>query len=71
MSNVCSKFKNSETPQRYMTVDEAAIFLGISVATMNKDRIQKTHNFPFYRIGRAIRYSQAELIAWMERHRAV
>lgn len=53
---------------------QAAKLIGMSVAFLRADRYRghvgnRTVGPPFYRIGRAIRYSPPELLAWVASRR--
>ena len=50
----------------WMTVAEAATYLRCSQTFLNTDRLTRLHNIPFSRLGRHIRYSVADLDAWLE-----
>ncbi|WP_442869326.1 helix-turn-helix transcriptional regulator [Bradyrhizobium sp. CCBAU 45321] len=51
--------------ERYLTTKEAAAHIKSSTSTLSKRRL--TGDGPaFVRIGRAVRYRQADLDAWME-----
>lgn len=45
---------------------EAALFLGVSVATLAVWRSTGRHALPFIKVGRSVRYDQAVLSAWLE-----
>lgn len=53
---------------------EAAIYLGLSRATLRRGRMEgaragRCETPPFIRMGRAIRYLQADLDLWLQSHR--
>jgi len=50
---------------KYINVQDAANYLGVNAALLNKDRQKKNLQIFYYRIGRAIRYSIPELDKWM------
>ena len=45
----------------------AAEYLGISVSTLRRDRVQAVRTIPVINIGGAVRYSILALDAWIER----
>ena len=47
--------------------DQAALFLGVSVRTIQGWRVSGS-GCPYYKLGRAVRYSKAKLIEWMEQN---
>ena len=51
----------------WMTLSEAATYLRVSPAFLNKDRVYKRHGIPFSRIGSRIRYKKSELDAYLLR----
>ncbi len=48
---------------------DAAALLGCSQSKLNKARCSGTLRIPFVRIGRAIYYTKADVLAWLEQHR--
>lgn len=46
---------------------EAAAILDVAPGTLSVWRSTGRYNLPFVKIGRKVRYSRAELNAWMER----
>ena len=59
-----------DTPQSYLSTEEAARFLGCSPATLNADRCRRRWGVPFLRLGRRIVYDAAALRAWLEAQQA-
>ena len=55
-------------PHRLLTVTEAAAFIGRTKGWLDKARCYGSGP-PFYRIGRRILYSRAELRTWLSAHR--
>ena len=53
----------------YLTVQEAAEFLGLSYKTLNKWRLLGMDGPPYHRFGTAIRYRRDDLTEWARRHR--
>ena len=65
-----SEFVNA----RLMTENEAAEFIGMSRSFLAKSRMEgnrtgHTPGPPFVKIGRAVRYSGEDLLAWIAAHR--
>ena len=58
----------STWPAGLLTTPKAAAALGVSEQFLEQDRLTRRHGVPFVRVGRAIRYRQADLDAWVERH---
>ena len=59
---------------RLLTDPDAAKYIGMSVAFLRRSRSEgrranHTPGPPFIKIGRAIRYTVADLDAWLEKHR--
>jgi len=52
---------------KLLTPQEAAAFLGLSVATLNTWRCTKRYNLPFVKIGGSVRYMEADLQKFVER----
>lgn len=46
---------------------EAAQLLGVSPATLSVWRCTGRYNIPFVKVGRLVRYRQADLVAWLDR----
>lgn len=47
-----------------MSVEEAALYLKMKVSRLRYEVFKKS--IPFYKIGRSVRFSEADLIAWLE-----
>lgn len=54
---------------RRLTTAQAADFLGLSKATLEKDRVVGRLEIPFLKLGRRVLYDVSDLEAWMARHR--
>lgn len=52
--------------QRWLSVQQAAAYLGCSRNFLDKDRISRLHGIPFTKLGRHIRYDRVQLDAFME-----
>lgn len=52
--------------RRWLSVAEAAAYLGCSRNFLDKDRIGKLHGIRFSRLGRHVRYDRADLDAFLE-----
>lgn len=58
-----------DSPDKFLTTDEVATWLGIKACTLEKARSTRIGSFPpFIRIGRVIRYRRGEVEAWLQRH---
>lgn len=55
--------------QRYVRTPEAADYLGLSRATLNKDRVTGLLGIPYAKLGRAVLYDLTDLDAFMERNK--
>lgn len=55
-------------PIGLITTPHAAAALGVSEQFLEQDRLTRRHGIPFVRVGRAIRYRQVDLDAWVEKH---
>ncbi len=51
-----------------ITTEQAAGVLGVSLQFVEQDRTTRRHGIPFVRVGRAVRYRPADLLAWIENH---
>lgn len=51
---------------RWLTVEEAARYLGCSRNFLDKDRVSRLHGIPYSRLGRHIRYDRIRLDAFLE-----
>ena len=63
----------SGAPQ-WLTDQEAAAYIGMSLSYLRNGRVtgatgNRTPGPPFYRIGRRVRYQQADLDTWLATHR--
>jgi predicted DNA-binding transcriptional regulator AlpA len=58
-------FNNSNPVDRILTEDEVAALTSFSTRTLQAWR-QRNIGPPFMRVCRSIRYSQADVIAWMK-----
>lgn len=56
-------------PDKLLTTDEVATWLGIQKCTLEKARSTRLGDYPpFVRIGRAVRYRRADVEAWLQHH---
>lgn len=60
------KMDQTSSNSRWLSVDQAAQYLGCSRNFLDKDRIARVHGIPFTRLGRNIRYDRLQLDAFME-----
>lgn len=58
------------TTDRRMTEREAAAYLGVQPQTLAVWRCTARYSLPYYRVGRAVRYSLRDLDAFLESRRA-
>ena len=56
----------SDTTKTWLTVPEAAEYLGCSRSMLDKDRVTGLLGIPFSRLGRHIRYSRKALDAYLD-----
>lgn len=54
---------------KLLTTDQAAEFLGVAAGTLAVWRCLARYRLPFVKIGRSVRYDEADLVAWMESRR--
>lgn len=54
---------------RWLTVTQAANYLGCSRAFLDQDRLTRLHSIPFTYLGRHIRYDRTDLDAWLEKNK--
>jgi excisionase family DNA binding protein len=59
------------TPNPLLTTDQAADILKVKPSTLVNWRCTKRVALPFVRVGRAVRYRQSEIQAFIERGGAV
>lgn len=52
--------------QALLTDKEAAAYLNLSTSTLAVWRCTKRQDLPFIKLGRAVRYRQADLDKWLE-----
>lgn len=59
----------ADTPEKLLTTDEVATWLGIQRCTLEKARSTRLGDFPpFIRVGRAVRYRRADVESWLGKH---
>jgi len=51
--------------ETYLTADEVAMFVKLSVQTIRRYTMKK--EIPFHKIGRAVRYKKSEIEQWVEK----
>lgn len=60
----------NEPEQRYLVEREVSRLTGIALSTLRNWRV-RAEGIPYYKIGRSVRYSQADVIGFMEQRRVV
>lgn len=59
----------ADAPEKLLTTDAVAAWLGIQRCTLEKARSTRLGDFPpFIRIGRAVRYRQTDVEQWLLAH---
>ncbi|MFA5877542.1 MAG: helix-turn-helix domain-containing protein [Candidatus Paceibacterota bacterium] len=53
---------------RYLCEKEVAELTGLALSTLRNYRME-SKGFPYVKIGRAVRYSLAEVTDWMDQHK--
>ena len=61
--------QSNKQHSNWLSVAQAATYLGCSRGFLDKDRVQKIHGIPFSRMGRHIRYHTNDLDAFLESHK--
>lgn len=63
--------QTNTTKSRLLTTDEAAAYLCVHPSTLEKGRQSHRKGLfpPFYRIGKAVRYREADLEKWLDDNR--
>ncbi len=56
-------------PDSFLTTTQAAEYLTIAAATLNKRRSTGIYPIPYIKLGRSVRYRQADLDAYVEEQR--
>jgi excisionase family DNA binding protein len=59
---------NQETPQRMLTAQETALRLGIHPKTLYRE--WREWGLTAYRVGNGLKFREADVNAWIERHTA-
>ena len=54
--------------ETYLTADEVAVLLRLSVQTIRRYTMKK--EIPFHKINRAVRYKKSEIELWVEKREA-
>jgi len=52
----------------YLTVNEVALLLQLSVQTIRRYTMNK--EIPFHKVNRAVRYKESEIVSWFEKRKA-
>lgn len=52
---------------KYLTIREASIFLNMKNSRLRYEIFKK--RIPYYKIGKSIRFDQAELVIWVLNHK--
>lgn len=60
------EMQTSPVKPRLLTTDEAAEFLGVTPGTLCVWRCLARYPLAYIKIGRHVRYNEADLLAWME-----
>lgn len=56
----------ADVPEKLLTTDDVAAWLGIQRCTLEKARSTRLGDFPpFIRIGRVVRYRRSDIEAWL------
>lgn len=53
---------------RYLTEKEVSKITGLAASTLQNDRATR-RRIPYIKVGKSVRYSYADVIEFMERHR--
>jgi excisionase family DNA binding protein len=54
--------------ETYLTVNEVALLLQLSVQTIRRYTMNKV--IPFHKVNRAVRYKKSEIVSWFEKREA-
>jgi len=57
----------TQSPPRLLTRPEAAEYLGLATSTLEVWASTKRYDLPYCKVGRAVRYRQSDLDAFLER----
>lgn len=60
-----------ENLEKLLTETEAAELLGLSPGSLKQDRHRRVIGLPYLKVGRLVRYSPADLRAWLAARRRV
>lgn len=58
--------KNAASPTPFMSCEEAAAYLQLSVRTLDVWRCTGRYGIPYVKIGARVRYRKSDLDAWLE-----
>jgi hypothetical protein len=56
----------TNTPEKLLTSNQAADFLGISHGTLDVWRCNKRYSIPYIKIGRLVKYKMSDLINFLD-----
>jgi hypothetical protein len=73
---LAERLSNSVFDMRYLRVEEAAVYLRVSPALLNKLRskgpgVDSAKKLPFIKIGEAVVYDREDLDRWLEKNKQV
>jgi excisionase family DNA binding protein len=51
---------------KLMTPQEVAIFIGVSIETLNVWRATRRYRLPYIKVGRLVRYRHSDILAFLE-----
>lgn len=55
----------STAPVRLLTPEQVASIVGLSTSTLAKMRCQRSDGIEFRKLGAAVRYAEADVLAWI------
>jgi excisionase family DNA binding protein len=68
---VIEQTQSNSNSRPVLDVPAAARFMGVSLWTLYDARWRRRHRVPAVRVGRLLKFREADLVAWLERHREV
>lgn len=54
--------------EKLLTTKEAAEYLRLSTAWLNKDRLSNATRFPYVKLGKTVRYRMSDILKAIDRH---
>ncbi len=58
-----------DSPDEKLTTEKTAALIGVEMQTLAVWRLTGRHGLPFFKVGKLVRYSRADVMQWLEERR--